>query len=190
LPLTLKYDATTIPPSFSGFPVGSTVTVTSGATSTPYVIGAATDPVAYTAGATISFDQISFSISGQPGNGDQFTIAANTGGVSDSRNAVLMGKLQTQQTMLGDATGGKASLQDVYAQLVSAIGNKTREAQVTGDAQTSLLAQAQSARDSQSAVNLDEEAANLLRYQYAYQASAKMLQVGTKLFETILAISP
>ncbi|MBK1679988.1 flagellar hook-associated protein FlgK [Rhodocyclus tenuis] len=187
-PITLSYSATTVPVSFSGFPAGSTVTVKSGTTTSTYTITAATDPVPYTAGATVSFNGISFQISGAPANGDSFTLQANTGGVSDSRNAVIMGSLQTQKTMLGDASGGKANFQDVYAQLVSAVGNKTRELEITSSAQASLLEQAQSARDSLSAVNLDEEAANLLRYQYAYQASAKMLQIGSELFDTVLSL--
>lgn len=179
--ISLTYDATT--GSFSGFPVGSVVTI-SGDPLSPYNIAATTDPVTYTSGATINVDGVSFELSGNPKTGDTFTISANAAGVSDSRNAVLMGNLQTQNTMLG----GTSSFQGVYAQLVSSIGNKTREVQVTGAAQNSLLAQAQSARDAQSGVNLDEEAANLLRYQYAYQASAKMLQIGTQLFDTILSI--
>lgn len=187
-PLTLTYSATTTPPSFSGFPAGSTVTVTYGSTTTSYPIAATTTAVPYTAGAKISFNGISFQISGAPANGDSFTVKANTGGVADSRNAVIMGALQTQHTMLGDASGGKANFQDVYAQLVSSVGNKTRELEITSSAQTSLLEQAQSARDSLSAVNLDEEAANLLRFQYAYQASAKMLQIGSQLFDTVLSI--
>ncbi len=55
-------------------------------------------------------------------------------------------------------------------------------------AQQSLLEQSQSARESFSGVNLDEEAANLLMYQQAYQATAKMIEIGSKLFDSILAI--
>lgn len=184
-PVSLVYSTGT--GGFTGFPAGPvSVTTTAGTTNYTYPVPDASIP--YTTGATISFGGVSFQISGNPKNNDTFTVRANTGGVSDSRNAVLMGKLQTQNTMLGTAAGGKASFQGVYAQLVSIVGNKTREVQVTGEAQKTLLSQAQSARDSQSGVNLDEEAANLLRFQYSYQASAKMLQVGTKLFDTILSI--
>jgi flagellar hook-associated protein 1 FlgK len=167
-PVTLTYDATT--QEFSGFP--------SGPNPRPY------DP----SGTDFTFDGITISIAGVPADQDTFTVSNNEGGVADSSNAVLMGKLQTQNTMLGDATGGKASFQGVYAQLVSSVGNKTRELLVTADAQKVLLQQAQSARESISGVNTDEEAANLLRYQYAYQASARMLQVGTVLFDTVLSI--
>ena len=169
--ITLTYNSAT--QQFSGFPSGA-------------------NPRPYTAtGTTYSFNGLSFDINGTPANGDTFTIQANTSGVSDGRNVVLMGKLQTQNTMYGDSatgTAGTSSFQQAYSQLVSAVGNKAREVKTTADAQASLLEQAQSARDSQSGVNLDEEAANLLKYQYAYQASAKMIQVGSKLFDTILSI--
>ena len=62
------------------------------------------------------------------------------------------------------------------------------EIEVTGKAQQALADQAQTARDELSAVNLDEEAANLMRYQQAYQAAAKMLDIAGKLFDEILAM--
>jgi flagellar hook-associated protein 1 FlgK len=73
--------------------------------------------------------------------------------------------------------------------LVSANGNKTREIKVNGAAQQALLEQASAARESLSGVNLDEEAANLLRFQQAYQASAKVIDIGSKLFDVLLAIN-
>ena len=94
---------------------------------------------------------------------------------------LALGQLQTQHTMSGQTT----SFQDAYAQLVSDTGSKTRQIQVSGQAQKSILDQARSSLDSFSAVNLDEEAANLLSYQQAYQASAKALQIGNSLFDTI-----
>lgn len=184
--LSLTFNAAT--GTFSGFPAGATVTVSGNPPTTYSAVAPASPVVPYTSGATISFGGISFEITGNPAGGDKFIVEKNVGGNSDSRNAVLMGKLQTQNTMLGGGGGGVSSFQGVYAQLVSEVGNKTREVQVTAAAQTSLLEQAQAARDSQSGVNLDEEAANLLRYQYAYQAAAKMLQVGTKMFDTVLSI--
>ncbi|MBK9446495.1 MAG: flagellar hook-associated protein FlgK [Betaproteobacteria bacterium] len=167
----------TIAPASAGF------SVTAGGTTTAYAAGA---PFAYSAstGATITLAGMNFSISGTPNNGDAFTVTRNQSGVSDGRNALALGKLQTQNTV----AGGTANYQVAYARLVSDVGNKTREIQVTGQAQSSLLKQAQNARDSLSGVNLDEEAANLLRYQQAYQASAKALDIGNKLFDVILAL--
>jgi len=72
--------------------------------------------------------------------------------------------------------------------LVSDVGNKTREVSVTASAQQALVEQATSASQSLSGVNLDEEAANLIRYQQAYQASAKVVDLASKLFDTLLAI--
>lgn len=168
----------------AGLPAGANVSVTAGGTTTVYSAGAAIPYNALT-GATISVAGLNFTISGTPANGDKFTLSRNTAGVSDGRNALALGKLQSQ----GTVAGGTANLQAGYARLVSDIGNKAREIQVTGDAQSSLLKQAQESRDSLSAVNLDEEAANLLRYQQAYQAAAKAMDIGSKLFDTILAIS-
>ena len=111
-----------------------------------------------------------------------FTISANSAGVSDNRNALLLAGLQTGKTL----AGGTASYQSAYAQIVSDVGNKTREVQVTATAQESVLKQAEDARQSLSGVNLDEEAANLLRYQQAYQASGKMIEIAGKLFDQLL----
>jgi len=175
--VTLTYSAGKL----SGFAVGQQVTV-GGA---PYTITAAppTDSIPYTTGATITFSGISFAISGTPDNGDKFAIAPNSGAVSDGRNALALGQLQTQNTMSGRTT----NFQSDYAQTVSDIGNKAREVDVKNDAQAALLKQSTDARDSLSGVNLDEEAGNLMRYQQAYQASAKMMDIGNKLFDTLLA---
>ena len=174
-PVTLTFNGGNI----SGFP-SFPVTVTVNGATTSY----AADPVPYTNGATISFNGINFEISGSPQNGDTFVIEKNVNGVSDNRNAMLLGQLQTQSTMAGQ----KASYQGIYAQLVSDAGSKGREVQVTLDAYQSLLQQSQDDRNALSGVNLDEEAANLLRYQQAYQAAAKMLDIGTRVFESILAL--
>lgn len=134
--------------------------------------------------ANIEFSGMSFAVSGQPSSGDTFTFERNTGGVQDGRNALLFADLQTQKTM----AGGTASYQSTYSQIVADNGIRTREAKVRMDAQASVLDQAQSARDSLSAVNLDEEAANLIKYQQAYQAAAKVLATGNTLFETLLSL--
>jgi flagellar hook-associated protein 1 FlgK len=132
----------------------------------------------------ISFSSMSFDIAGTPNIGDKFTILENIGGVQDSRNAVLLAKLQTQNT----TDGGVATFQASYARLVADNGIQTREAKIQLEARTGILKQTQASRDSLSAVNLDEEAANMLKFQQAYQASSKILAIGSKLFESILAI--
>ena len=166
--------------TLAGVPAGANISVTVGGSTTVYP----GPTIPYTSTATISFAGVSFEISGNLNNGDVFSLGNNTAGVSDGRNALALGQLQTQNTM----SGKTASYQTSYAQLVSDAGNKSREINVKGQAQSALLKQATDARDSLSAVNLDEEAANLIRYQQAYQASAKMLDIGSKLFDVLLAI--
>lgn len=145
-------------------------------------------PVNYQSGMVISFNGMSFSVSGAMNAGDTFQLLANTAGTSDGRNALALGSLQTRNTVAGDGTQGRATFQSAYAQLVAANGIKTRELKVTGEAQQAMLDQAQADRDALSGVNLDEEAANMLRYQQAYQASAKLLEVGKTLFDTIIQL--
>lgn len=121
---------------------------------------------------------------GRPMQGDVVNIGANTNGVADNRNMAKLANLQTQNTMLNN----RSTFQNAYASLVGTIGAIGREVEVTGDAQKALLDQVQGERDSISAVNLDEEAANLIKYQQAYQASAKVLGIASQLFNSILAI--
>jgi flagellar hook-associated protein 1 FlgK len=93
-----------------------------------------------------------------------------------------MARLQTQNTL----AAGTTSYQGAYSQMVSMVGNKTHQIEVTSQAQDTLTKQAALAQQSFSGVNLDEEAANLLRYQQAYQASGKVIQVASVLFQTVL----
>ena len=91
--------------------------------------------------------------------------------------------------MLGGATfGATASYQSAYSQIVSGIGTKAREVTTIGDAQQGLADHATTTLQEISGVNLDEEAANLLRYQQAYQAAAKILATATTVFEEVLAL--
>jgi len=132
----------------------------------------------------ITWNNMSFSITGAPNTGDRFVIQRNSDGLQDGRNALQFAALQTANT----TAGGTATYQSTYSRLVAENGIRTREAKVRLAAQEVVLTQAQNARDSLSAVNLDEEAANLMKFQQAYQAAAKILDVGNKMFETLLSI--
>lgn len=143
----------------------------------------------YTAGAAISYNGWSTAISGTPASGDSFTVSTNTGGVGDNRNAVALAALQTTNVLANNSSGSATTTyQGAYAQLVSSVGNKTQQMQANSSAQQTLLNNATQTQQQLSGVNLDEEAANLLRYQQAYQAAAKMIQIGSTLFDTILGI--
>lgn len=123
-------------------------------------------------------------IAGIVSAGDSFSVTRNSGGVSDNRNALLLAGLQTQSTL----AGGTTTYQGAYSQLVSFVGNKTREIEVTAKAQDNLVLQTQQAQQAMSGVNLDEEAANLMRYQQAYQAAGKMMQISGSLFDILLSL--
>jgi flagellar hook-associated protein 1 FlgK len=140
--------------------------------------------LAYTPGATLSFNGWSIALSGAPAAGDTFTVSANAGGVADNRNMLRLTALQTERSL----EGGAASYTDAYGLLTSEIGNRTRGAQVSAEGLQRLADQASAAQQSVSGVNLDEEAANLLRYQQAYQASGKALAIASQLFDTLLQI--
>ena len=129
---------------------------------------------------------ISMTVSGVPANGDTITLQRNinTTGAEDGSNALRLGRLQIQNTMLS----GTATYQDNYASFVNDIGNKAYSATVSSEAQSVLLNQAVAAKEAVSGVNLDEEAAKLIQYQQAYQASAKILQTASTLFDTLLSI--
>lgn len=139
---------------------------------------------AYSAGMTLSMNGWSLKIDGSPALGDVFTVNANTAGSEDNRNALSLGQLQTTKLL----SGGTATYQDTYAQMVATIGIQTNEASIMSDAQATMLSQAETSRDSVSGVNLDEEAANLLRYQQAYMAASKVIQIAQQAFEEVLNI--
>ena len=197
-PITLTYRqadiGTGLPARLTGFPVGSTVTVRlpNGSTS-EFAMNSAdgfddaaafSDYIAFTDGATIEFNGMRFAVSGNPVDGDEFTIGPNSSGVGDNRNALAIGALQLTN-VLGDGT---TTYQASYSAMVSLIGNKTREVDVTLVAQENLIKQGNEAIQSVSGVNLDEEAANLMRYQQAYQAAAKMLDLSNQLFDLITGL--
>ncbi|SEK70107.1 flagellar hook-associated protein FlgK [Nitrosovibrio tenuis] len=140
--------------------------------------------IIFVRGNPISFNGWTVQITGSPKPGDTFSIGPNTRGADDNRNALLLGALQTRSVL----AGGTATYQAAYGQVVSLVGNKARELEVTSKAQTALLSQTQALQQSESGVNLDEEAANLLRYQQAYQAASKVIQTASQMFDTLLAV--
>ena len=165
------------------------------ATQTFAVTGAtpAVGAIAYSAGSSITFNGLSFSISGTPSNGDTFTLSRNSNGVSDNRNALALGALQASNTLGKNAgiTGGLATTTfgGAYSEMVSQIGNTARQTDMSATAQVNVIAQAKQSLQSLSGVNLDEEAANLLRFQQAYQASGKLMQIANTLFQSVLDLA-
>jgi flagellar hook-associated protein 1 FlgK len=145
--------------------------------------GLAAANLAYTPGSDISYNGWTVQISGTPASGDAFSIGPTSGAATgDNRNALAMARLQTAST-----TGG-LSFQGAYSQLVSQVGNKTQELQTTSAAADQQYDSANAAQQSVSGVNLDEEAANLLRYQQAYQAAGKVMKAASDMFQVLLSL--
>ncbi|WP_297448374.1 flagellar hook-associated protein FlgK [Ferrovum sp.] len=157
----------------------TTYTVTDSTTGTTLASG-----VTYAPGGTISYNGWSATLNGAPQTNDVFTVSANTGASTDGNNAVAMGALQSQNTLLG----GTASFAVAYAQLVSQVGTQTSQLQVQSTAQTNLVNQTTQNQQSISGVNLNEEAANLIQFQQAYQAAGKAIQVSNTMFSTVLGM--
>ena len=133
---------------------------------------------------------IEFKIDGTPKSGDTFTIQTKTTaefGISDSFNMLQITAIQTRSTMEGSG-GGKPTTSFVgsYSRMVSMVANKTAEVKAAGEAATASLKEATLTRESISGVNMDEEAANLLRFQQAYLASSKCIEIANTLFDSIL----
>ncbi len=164
--------------------VNITFTTPTTYTLTDTVAGTTSAPATYTAGQTISFNGWNLKIDGQPAQGDKFSVKPGTSQDADGRNALKLGELQSRKII----DGGRSNYQEAYGQMVAVIGAKTNEVNIMSTAQTEVLKQAEISRDSVSAVNLDEEAANLLRYQQAYQASSKVIQIAQQAFDAIVRI--
>jgi flagellar hook-associated protein 1 len=134
-------------------------------------------------GTSFTVAGVSFTVTGTPADGDAFVLGNNTGGTGDNANALSLAGLQTALTV----EGGTTSFQGAYAQLIAEMGSRTRQADIGATAQQALLRQAQADRDSLSGVNLDEEAANLVRFQQAYQAMAQVVTAADSMFQTLLS---
>lgn len=138
---------------------------------------------------------IAFSLSGQLQAGASFTITANTAtsfGTGDNSNLLQMVSQQTKALVDSQRNGslsGLQSYQDAYASATSVVGNAaatTKSYQATANTN---LQQTTTTRSNFSGVNLDQEAADLLRYQQAYQASSKVISVAQTLFQQILQLN-
>ncbi len=122
----------------------------------------------------------SVTLQGAPAAGDTFTILANPYPRLSAGNATAMTNLRDVPTFDG------AALTDGYAGLISQVGIRTQSANYAAEVSTSIATNLERDRAGVSGVNLDEEAASLLQYQQAYQASAKMIQVAQTIFDTLI----
>mgnify|MGYP000320629013 CR=1 FL=1 len=120
-------------------------------------------------------------ISGQPEAGDSFTVEFNTDGFSDNRNGLAMLALQSANLLEGSATYGES-----YGVMVEKVGNATSQSALNRASSEALLQQSEEEREALSGVNLDEEAANLVKFEQAYNASAQVIAVARTIFDALL----
>ena len=117
-----------------------------------------------------------------PASGDTFNIKANSNAQGDNTNALMLGEVANQ----GVLDGGVTSVGSAYSQLVSRVGSAGAVAQDDQTTQKAVYMQAMASQQSVAGVNLDEEAANLVRFQQAYQASAQVISTANTLFNSLL----
>ncbi len=170
--------AITDPAAFASF-AGATIDFLD---STSYTIDGA-GPYAYTPGTPIAAGGWSLTLDGTPAAGDSFTLARTPPRSSDNANARALAALDAQ----GVLDGGLTSVTTGLSQLTAQAGGQARHAELSLEAQQTIHDQIGAERDSLSGVNLDEEAADMLRFQQAYQAAAQVMATADTLFQTLLA---
>ncbi len=173
--VTLTFNSGT-PATFTVKDSTTGTTLASNVTYTPSSTGSAA--------ATIAYNGWSTSISGAPQAGDVFTIGPNSNANNDGNNALLLAGLQSQNTLIN----GTTTYTGAYSQLAAQIGAQTNQLSVSTQAQTNLVNQTTQTQQSLSGVNMDEEAANLIKYQQAYQAAGKAIQTAETIFSTVLSL--
>ena len=138
----------------------------------------------YDAQAGIVYGGLNLQLSSTPAAGDQFLIDGNQDGTGNNENMQRIIALATNK----DAMPGGKTLAEGYNDILSSVGNVSSQAHIAQQALTVVNDQAIQARDKASGVNLDAEAADLIRFQQAYQAAAKTIQIASQLFDTIMQI--
>lgn len=136
----------------------------------------------YTTGQPITADGWSLSLTGTPASGDTFTVGTNSNGLNDNSNALSLAGLSDT----GVLDGGKTSVVTSYANLTAQIGSAGSQASSDLSTQTNLYNQATSNQQSLAGVNLNQEAANLVQFQQAYQASAQVISTAEQLFTNLI----
>jgi len=130
-----------------------------------------------------SYQGVQISFSSPPKAGDVFIIDGNKDGTGNNENMLQLIDLESKPAM-----GGGKTFAASYIDNVNDLGNIARQATISQSALKVVYDQAVTARDQVSGVSLDEEAADLVRYQQAYQAAAKILQVASQLFDSVLQV--
>jgi flagellar hook-associated protein 1 len=140
-------------------------------------------PIAWAPGDTISVNGWEMTLDGEPMAGDVFRVGPTPPGSSDNANMLVMAALDDARLL----AGGNGSMNEVLRDMTVSVGFAARHSGDALQAQQAIDQQLLQNRESVSGVNLDEEAANLLRFQQAYQAAAQMITVADTMFQSLLA---
>lgn len=136
--------------------------------------------VTYAAGQAISYNGWSLTLKGIPQAGDTYTVQLNAFPTISAGNAEALLALRDAKLIDGGPTT------EGYAALMSQIGVRVQSAGFAASVSKAIATNAATEQAAVSGVNLDEEAAKLLQFQQAYQASARMLQVSQSIFDTLI----
>ena len=136
----------------------------------------------YTAGDSISYQGIQVNFDDIPSSGDSYTIEPNADGVGNNENMLDLIQLSKEPLISGQ------TFTAAYRDLVAGTGSRAHLAELSRDAMTVVYDQAEASREAAVGVNLDEEAADLIRFQQAYQAAAQVIQVSQRMFDTLIQL--
>ncbi|MDN3485399.1 MULTISPECIES: flagellar hook-associated protein FlgK [unclassified Pseudoalteromonas] len=166
--------------------------LTDGNGTTTFTVTPPANNILAQAGAPYDGYGFDFNIEGVPATGDTFNLEFNEGGFDDNRNGQKLADLQNtdlvrQNVVASASADNHKTLNQAYAGLVTDVGVVTSQAKTNGAAFDALAQQSEAWYESLSGVNLDEEAANLLRFQQSYAASAQVLSAARSIFDTLLS---
>ena len=150
----------------------------------PPTVLAAAQP--YTSGAPISINGWEIKLQGRPKTGDTVVIGNALDpqyGDAFTRNA---GNASALMSLRDVKMFDESTLSDGYASAIAQVGTRTQSALFAAEMSTTIAANLERDRTAVSGVNLDEEAARLIQYQQAYQASSKMIQIAQNIFDSLL----
>ncbi|MCF2859354.1 flagellar hook-associated protein FlgK [Pseudoalteromonas sp. SMS1] len=165
--------------------------ITDASGTTTFTAPAPRENILASAGGGFAGYGFDFNIDGEPATGDTFVIEFNEAGFDDNRNGLVLSQLQSgqlvrQNVVTTAVADNLKTFNEAYAGLVTEIGVVANQAKTNGAAYDALAAQSEAWFESVAGVNLDEEAANLLRFQQSYSASAQILSAARTVFDTLL----
>ncbi|MBD8524754.1 flagellar hook-associated protein FlgK [Pseudomarimonas arenosa] len=140
-------------------------------------------PIPWVPGDVIAVNGWELRLDPPPETGDTFSVRATQANSGDNTNARALAQVDDALRLFG----GTGSLNTTLREMVSAVGASAQSAQFSLDAQSAINDQLVQDRESVSGVNLDEEASNMLKFQQAYQAAAKMIGTADTVFQSLLA---